>query len=233
MHTWKSIALAAAIAMTLNAYADDRTSTSAQSTTKSTSDTRPGSSTSSMPDKPMSGSSTSTRTSDHAHGTSSAMANDPELQNLDNEKFFKLAAASGMKEVEAAELALRNSKNEQVRDFAREMISDHTKQNTELTNLAAQNDVKIDKELPAKEKADIEKLRAATGTTFDTAYTKQMKTDHQKAVALFQSCANSNKVAADVRSFCKTNLSTLEEHHQAANNLDSRSRTTRSAAADE
>lgn len=246
MRTWKSIALVLAVATTLSAQADDRTSTGG--------DTRSGSSTNTaMPDRTdstaagTSSSSSSTRAtgtasgsssgtmSDHTHmtGTTASTRNDPELQNLTTEKFFNKAAAAGMKEVQAAELALRNSKNEQVKSFARQMVSDHTKQNSQLTTLAAQNSIQVPKDLPTKEKADIDKLRAATGTTFDTTFSQQMKTDHEKAVALFQSCANGSKIANDVRKFCRDNLSTLEQHNQAASTLDTRTNSTRAASTDE
>lgn len=211
MRTWKSVALALAVATTVSAYADDRTSTTGTTT----------------------GASGTMSDHTHSNGTPSAMRNDPALQNLTTEKFFNTAAAAGMKEVQAAELALHNSTNEQVKSFARQMISDHTKQNSQLTTLAAQNNVPVPKDLPSKEKADIEKLRAATGTTFDTAYAQQMKMDHEKAIALFQGCANGNQIKNDVRKFCRDSLATLEEHSQAASNLDTRPNATRAASTDE
>lgn len=249
MRTWKSIALALAVATTLSAYADDRTNTNSSGTPNSAADTRYGSSTNTaMPDRtePTGGTSSSSSTrasgtagsdtmSDHAHmsGSTAATRNDPELQNLTTEKFFHTAAAAGMKEVQAAELALRNGKSDQVKSFARQMVSDHTKQNSQLTTLAAQKNVQVPKDLPAKDEADIEKLRAATGSTFDTTFSQQMKLDHEKAVALFQSCANGKKIASDVRKFCSDSLPTLEEHNQAASNLQTRSTTTRAASTDE
>ncbi|MET0985202.1 MAG: DUF4142 domain-containing protein [Steroidobacteraceae bacterium] len=249
MRTWKSVAFALAVATTLSAYADDRTNSSSGNTPNSAADTRSGSSTNAaMPDRtesttsgtsssstPAAGASSSDMMSDHSHmtGSTAATRNDPELQNLTTEKFFNKAAAAGMKEVQAAELALRSSKSDQVKSFARQMVSDHTKQNSRLTTLAAQNNVQVLKDLPAKDKADLDALRAATGSTFDTTFSQQMRTDHEKAVALFQSCANGNKIASDVRKFCRDSLPTLEEHNHAAGNLETRPNTTRAASTDE
>lgn len=207
MCTWKPIALVLAAA--LSAHADDRTGKIAS-----------GSGADTMSEhSDMSGAATATRA--------------PELQNLTTDKFVNTAAAAGMKEVQAAELALRNSKNEQIKSFARQMVSDHTKLNSQLTTLAAKSGIQVPKELPAKDMIDIEKLRKETGATFDTAFSQQMQQDHQKAVSLFQACSNADQITTDVRKFCRDGLGTLERHSQAAVALDAPTNTSRAAAADE
>ena len=138
-----------------------------------------------------------------------------------------------MKEVHAAELALRSSKSDPVKSFARQMVSDHTKQNSQLTTLAARHNVNVPQDLPDKEKAQIDKLRATTGATFDTTFVEQMETDHEKALALFQSCSTSEAIAADVRKFCRDSLPTLEQHHKLVENLESRENMSRSVGTDE
>jgi putative membrane protein len=240
MRTWTSLVMTLAAATALSAYADDRTSTTTDRTGSSTgsSMSTDSSSTPSSTSRPATtpGATATGDRHDMSHGTAGSMSsakNDPELQNLTNDKFVQKAGAAGMKEVQAAELALRNSKNEQVKSFAREMVSDHTKANNQLATLASQNNLQVPTTLPAKDKEELDKLRAQTGTSFDTAFAQQMKLDHEKAVALFQSCAEGSKLKADVRKFCQDTLPTLEEHHQAANALDSKSNTTRAASTDE
>jgi putative membrane protein len=220
----------------LSAYADDRTSTSSQSSATSAAGGSVGTSPESQRGTTGTGMSTggTTGTSSGQHGMDHSRmdsATAAEMKNITTEKFFEKAAAAGMKEVQAAELALKNAQSDQVKSFARKMITDHTKQNSRLTTMAAQNNVTLQKDLPAKDQAEIEKLRNAKGATFDTAYAQAMEKDHQKAVALFQGCANSGKVASDVKSFCRENLATLQEHLQAANTFDSG--TSRAASTDE
>ena len=234
MRPWQSIAIALAAAPTLSAYADDRTSTTSQSSATSAAGGSMG--TTAEGQRGTTGMSTGGTTSttsgqhgmDHSRMDSATAA---EMKNISTEKFFEKAAAAGMKEVQAAELALKNAQSDQVKSFARKMITDHTKQNSRLTTMAAQNNVKLQQELPAKDKAEIEKLRNAKGATFDTAYAQAMEKDHQKAVALFQGCADSGKVANDVKSFCRESIATLQQHLQAANALDSG--TSRAASTDE
>lgn len=225
MRTWPSIAIALTVATTLQAYANDRTSMPSVEGGNT-----PGVG-SGMSSEQRARSDGDTQGHD-AHGSSSAAAVE-ELKNITTEKFFREAAAAGTKEVQAAELALRNGKSDRVKTFARDMISDHTKQNSRLTTLAAQNDVQVPRDLPEKDKADIEKLRTTTGATFDTTFAQQMQMDHAKAVALFQACANSSKVAKDVQAFCRENVATLQEHSRDARGLDTGAGSTRAASADE
>jgi putative membrane protein len=241
MRTWQSIAIAVAVATALQVHADDRANTSQNSNVTASGSPqgatmdRSSSDASSMShDAKATASDAMAEGKSKAHdahmaGTSAATA--AEMKNISTEKFLHKAAAAGMKEVQAAELALRNSQSDDVKAFARKMISDHTKQNSQLTTLAAQNDVQVPKELSEKDKAQVEKLRTATGASFDTAYAKQMQADHAKAVTLFESCADSKNVAADVKSFCRQSVNTLQQHAQAATKLDTGM--TRAASADE
>ena len=53
-----------------------------------------------------------------------------------------------------------------------------------------------------------------TGADFDAAYGKQLKKDHAKTVALFQSATKS--ADADLAAFAKKTLPTLTEHKRMA-----------------
>lgn len=167
-----------------------------------------------------------------ATSTAQAGMNDPELASLTTEKFVHRAAASGMKELQAAEIALRNSTNEQVKGYARELIADHSKQNRQLTTLAAQNNIQVSKDLPSKDRDNLNKLRNQTGDEFDQAYMQQMVMDHQKAIALYQSCATAEQVNEQVRQFCSGQLPTLQAHQRDVRELDTTDRS-QTAASDE
>jgi putative membrane protein len=169
------------------------------------------------------------QSSSTAMGGVAAAHADPELQQLTTEKFFVRSTAVGMKEVHAAELALRNTQNDHVKSFARKMVSDHTEQNSQITTLAARHGVPVPRDLPPKQSTELEKLRVEKGSTFDTTFIEQMRMDHERAIALFQSCASSSVIAAEVRTFCSKSLPVLEEHARAAKDLEERT-TTRPAA---
>src|ERR1700716_742753 len=84
----------------------------------------------------------------------------------DPKAFIELAAQDGMTEVQLGELALRNSKNPHVRQFAQQMIDDHGKANIELVGIAQQKNVIAAKKLDAKHTAMVHDLSTKYGSDF-------------------------------------------------------------------
>ncbi len=67
---------------------------------------------------------------------STSQHNRPEAQSMTAEQFAKEAALGNLKEIRFAQLALQNSKSDQVKQFARRLIQDHSKANLQLTQIA-------------------------------------------------------------------------------------------------
>ncbi|MDW6023589.1 DUF4142 domain-containing protein [Mesorhizobium sp. BAC0120] len=61
--------------------------------------------------------------------------------------FVNKAAIGGMFEVQSSELALKKSKDADVRQFAEMMVTDHTKANNTLKSVAKQEHLKLPTEL--------------------------------------------------------------------------------------
>jgi putative membrane protein len=137
----------------------------------------------------------------------------------DPKAFLELAAQDGMTEVQLGELALRNSKNPQVRQFAQQMIDDHGKANTELMGIAHRKNVIAGKKLDAKHTALVHDLSAKFGTDFDAAYAKTMEDAHAKAIALFE--RESKGRDPELSSLAKQMLPVLMEHKHMADELNS------------
>jgi len=131
--------------------------------------------------------------------------------------FVKKAALDGMTEVELGKIALNKSQNDQVRDFAQRMVTDHGKANDELASLAKSKGIDAPKKLDAEHEAMVKKLDAQSGAAFDADYARHMSSDHTKAIALFESASKSPD--ADLAAFAKKTLPTLKEHQQLANKL--------------
>src|SRR4051812_25063477 len=62
-------------------------------------------------------------------------------------KFLSETARGGMMEVRLGEVAKQKATNQQVRDFAQRMITDHSKANDELRQLAASKGAVIPSEM--------------------------------------------------------------------------------------
>src|SRR4029079_5565623 len=100
--------------------------------------------------------------------------------------FWTDAAMDGMTEVALGNLALQRAQSDSVKQFAQQMVTDHTAANTELTQLAAGKNVTLPTALDAKHQAMVDKLSKLSGADFDREYMKMMVNDHEKAVKMFQ-----------------------------------------------
>lgn len=133
--------------------------------------------------------------------------------------FMVKAAQGGMAEVKLGQLAQENGQSQQVKDFGKKMVDDHSKANDQLKQVASQKGVTLPAEPDAKDKAQYDKLSKLKGDAFDKAYTKEMLTDHKKDVAEFQKEANSG-ADPDVKSFASQTLPTLQDHLQMVQQMN-------------
>jgi predicted outer membrane protein len=100
--------------------------------------------------------------------------------------FATKAAQGGLAEVEMSQLALQKATSPQVKQFAQQMVTDHTKGNQELMQLAKSEGIELPSQVDGKHKSTMERLQGMTGSTFDTAYMQDMVQDHQQVVEEFQ-----------------------------------------------
>ncbi len=142
--------------------------------------------------------------------------------------FVKTAAEDGMTEVALARLALSKSSNDDVKQFAQKMSQDHGKADSQLAALAKAKGLTAPTHLDARHEAMVKALGAKSGAAFDSAYAMHMAKDHTKAIALFQSAAQSSD--PELAAFARQTLPTLQEHKQMADNLRA-STATRTASA--
>ncbi len=104
-----------------------------------------------------------------------------------DQKMVKDLAMTNLAEIEAARLAQSKSQNEQVRNFAQQMIDDHTKALTEVQQLAQAKGVPLPTELDRVQKRKAERMGALAGEAFDNAYMRQAGVaDHKKTHSMLQ-----------------------------------------------
>ena len=136
---------------------------------------------------------------------------------LSPKAFVELAAQDGMTEVQLGEIAMKNSQNQQVHQFAQRMIEDHGKANTELEGIAQQKNLIVAKQLDPKHTALVQGLSMKSGADFDAAYTGAMVDAHTTAIALFKREAKASD--PELSAFAKKMLPTLTEHKRMAEKL--------------
>jgi putative membrane protein len=134
--------------------------------------------------------------------------------------FVQKSASGGMAEVQTAQLAQQRASSQQVKQFADRMITDHTQANTELQQIAEQENVTQPSQPTGKDTAAAKKLSGLNGAAFDKAYAQDELSDHQQDVALFRKEASSGQDPA-LKSFAQKTLPILQQHLQMAQALNS------------
>jgi len=163
------------------------------------------------------GSAASKSTSSSANSTAKGSA--PSSLAGGERRFLETVARHGMAEVEMGRLAQQNGGSQQVKDFGKRMVDDHSKANDEVKRIATAKGVTLPTDMDSSHKRKLDKMSKKTGNDFDRAYMDDMVDDHQKDVKEFRSMAKNAK-DADVRSFASTTLPTLEQHLSMAKSTE-------------
>ena len=128
-----------------------------------------------------------------------------------DESFFKKAAAAGMSEVEAGQMAQQKGSSQAVKDFGAMMVKDHTTANNKLKKIAITKNIKLPKNegLVNKTKEKTEDLHSGEG--FDKSYIKSQIKAHEDTVELLQKEIDSGK-DPDAQAFAKETLPKVKMH---------------------
>ena len=115
-----------------------------------------------------------------------------------DKKFVRKAYKGGMAEVEASKVAKEKAKSDSTKEAAEQMITDHSKANDELMEIAKEENLDL----------------SMTGTDFDREYLTMQKNVHEKDIAMFEKEAADAKEGEDhdVPAFAKKTLPTLKKH---------------------
>jgi putative membrane protein len=134
-------------------------------------------------------------------------------------------AYANISEIETAKLAQSKSKNDEVLNFARQMIDDHTKALDQLQQLAQQKGVQLPSEPDAKHKALSKRLEGLSGAAFDREYLAKAGTsDHTQAHKLVAR-VKAHAHDADLKQLADNLQPGIDHHLQMAKELKSSSQT--------
>ena len=130
----------------------------------------------------------------------------------DDKDFVEKAAHSGYTEIEGSQLAQQKASSADVKDFAEQMITDHTAANQELAALAKQKGITPPTEPSLMQKTKLKALSATEGNTFDKMYASQIGVAaHEDAVELFQK-ASQEVQDPDIKAYVSKTLPKLQKH---------------------
>lgn len=126
-------------------------------------------------------------------------------------QFAKEAAQANLGEIKLGQLAQQKGTNSSVKDFGKQMETDHQHAQDQLKDAAEKENITLPTTLSAKDQATYDRLSKLSGSQFDKAYAQDMVKDHTTDVAKFKHEANSGKNAS-IKSFASQTLPTLQQH---------------------
>jgi putative membrane protein len=134
--------------------------------------------------------------------------------------FAMKAVQDGVAEVRTGKLAAEKASAADVKAFAHQMVTDHTKANNDLKALAEKRGMTLATDMNAREQATYRKLRKLSGAAFDRAYVKGMVKDHQEGVKEFQKEAKTGK-DEEIKAFASRTLPMLQQHLEKIRSIQS------------
>jgi putative membrane protein len=148
-------------------------------------------------------------------GVNSALGITPKTSD-----FIKEAAISDMFEVQSSELAGQKTQGD-VKSFADQMVTDHTKTTAELKGLVQGMHVKVPTALDPTRQKMLDKLRDLGGSDFTRQYIDDQVGGHKDAVSLFQRYAKGGR-NDKLRSWADSTLPMIQHHLDMAQGLSSK-----------
>jgi len=129
--------------------------------------------------------------------------------------FVREAAQSGLAEVQMGNLVQQNAQSQQLKDFGQRLVTDHTRANEELMQIAQQKGITAPTTISAHDQHMMSKLSGLNGAEFDRMCQQDAVAAHEKAIKLFQTEAQSGQ-DAELKAFAQKTLPTLQEHLRMA-----------------
>jgi putative membrane protein len=136
---------------------------------------------------------------------------------LDDKTFIADAVGTNLEEIQIGQLAQQKSQNADVKAYGQMPVTDHTAANSQATAIATKIGAAAPTALPPDAQQAYNALAALSGPAFDQMFLTDMVTGHQMAIQMFTAQTVSSN--ADVASFAKASLPTLQMHLANAQKL--------------
>ena len=155
------------------------------------------------------------------NGVEAAREDRPTTLSQSEQDFMMEAAQADLAEIDMAQIALQNSGNGDVKDFANMIKSDHTSSLEDVMELMKDRNLQQPKSIPAELQRDITRMKSLTGGEFDREFINMAVSEHQKAVEMFRD-QQSTAQNEDVKKYVEDTLPILEMHLEKAQRLQTK-----------
>jgi predicted outer membrane protein len=127
--------------------------------------------------------------------------------------FLTKAAMGNMAEIMTSQLAMQKSKNAQVRQIAQQMVTEHSRAQSELIPIMQRRGVPVPTTVGAMHTATFQQLQRARGNNFDQLYMAAQAEAHEETVSLYQAALPMVN-DPDARAYITRNLPPVVGHTQ-------------------
>ncbi|HTM66837.1 MAG TPA: DUF4142 domain-containing protein [Flavipsychrobacter sp.] len=132
--------------------------------------------------------------------------------------FIRTAIMDGLMEVQLGRMAQTNGASQQIKDYGRMVVNDHSRTNAELSSLAKRKDVNIPEEVGSNLKSEMDKLSSLRGDQFDRAFINTMVENHLREINLYKAETYKGE-DPDVRNWAAHKNPVLQKHLEWANRI--------------
>ena len=136
-----------------------------------------------------------------------------------DQRFMRDIAQANLAEIETGKLAQEKASKDEVKQFGKTMVDDHTKALSELQEIASKKGVELPTEPDAKHKATATALKALSGETFDKQYMSMAGlSDHKKTHEMLQKVQR-NATDPDLKAYAAKTLPVVHGHLETAQGI--------------
>jgi putative membrane protein len=137
-----------------------------------------------------------------------------------DQKFMKDAAVGDAAEIQLGQLADAKASDPRVKHFGERMVTDHSKADDQLKNIAGSQHISLPTELDPPHKNMKAALSIQSGSEFDKNYMRTMVQEHLKTLKKFQREAASSQDPS-IKQFTMNSIPVIQSHLNAARQIES------------
>ena len=147
-----------------------------------------------------------------------AVAQTAATGSASDQHFIDMAAQTDMLEAHLGQMAQEQSDSQAVKDFAQMLVTDHTADYNQITQVATQAGATVPKGLGPEQDKMIKPFEKLKGAAFDRRFIPAMIAGHTKAIADYTKEGKDGQNAA-VKQYATNTLPVLDKHLTAAKDL--------------
>jgi len=139
--------------------------------------------------------------------------------SAEDAKFVTKAGEINLAEINIGRLAAQRASRQDVRQFANQLVQDHSMNLQQLNQLANRNHWKGAERMDQEHQQLFQKLATMEGQQFDREFVQKMVEGHKKAAEAFKH-ASENCKNAELKQYATQTLAAIQQHEKEAQRLN-------------